>query len=802
MKCFIKADRLKSLDNKKIDLKKLSYGVLLILFLLFVISLFFNPIQFNSPWSPVIYDTKGNLIAAKLAEDDQFRFLPSESVPEKLKKCIVSFEDKRFQHHIGVDFRALARALFQNISHRRVVSGASTITMQVVRISKNTEKRTIWVKVKELYDAVRLELHLSKDSILTVWATHAPFGGNVVGYEAAAWRYFGRSADNLSWAEAATLAVLPNAPALIIPGKNSEKLKNKRDKLIGKLVKLGIIDNTTAELSLDEPVPQSVFSFSETGRWLLQSHAKLTGYKPYTKKNTTIDSDLQERISTIVKNYSSVYKQTNINNIAVLVIETQSGNALAYMGNSPLKETENMWVDNITALRSPGSTLKPILYASMVGRGELLPKMLVPDYPTNIDGYMPRNFDGRWNGALPADDALCRSVNVPFVKLLQQHGITQFNTTLKKMGITTLTKSPGHYGLSIILGGAETTLWEMTGMYASLGRILINYGSNSGRFNKFDIHSPLLYESHTNTIFSETEDYPISPSGIWATFEALLKPERPDIERGWEYFPSSRRIAWKTGTSFGFRDAWAIGTDPKYTVGVWVGNSSGVSASGLLGISKAAPVLFEVFAILPKAESWLKPPHDHMEKIAVCSKTGFLPSEYCPEIDSIYTSRVEFIAGKCPYHVPVHLTLDRKHRTEPAFYAKTIDTVWFLLPPIMSHYYKKRNTIYKPLPKPVPLSNFVANEQNLKIIYPDKNIKIHIPTKIHGKSGKVVFEATHSDNSIAVFWHIDGELVATTVREHKIQTSLLPGNHLLTVIGEDGSFDETNFLITTSETKR
>ncbi|MGI6478423.1 MAG: penicillin-binding protein 1C [Salinivirgaceae bacterium] len=801
MKRFLDTLKRGLANYKELSVRKKLLLLGIVLLLLFVISLFFNSIRFSSPWSPVLYDSKGNLISAALAEDNQFRFFPSDSVPEKLKTCIEVFEDKRFRSHIGVDIRALGRALYQNISNRKVVSGASTITMQVVRISKGVGKRTVWVKFKELYEAVRLDLHLSKDSILTLWATHAPFGGNVVGYEAAAWRYFGRSADNLSWAEAATLAVLPNAPALIIPGKNSEKLKEKRDRLLVKLAKLGIIDETTAELSFDEPVPQSIYTFPETGRWLLQSHSKLTGQNPYKKVNTTIDSYLQERVSTIVRSYSAQYKQTNIHNIAVLVMETKSGNVLAYIGNSTLKGAENQWVDNISALRSPGSTLKPILYASMVGRGELLPKMLVPDYPTNIDGYLPRNFDGLWNGALPADDALCRSVNVPFVRLLQQHGIAQFNTTLKKMGITTLTKSPGHYGLSIILGGAETTLWETTGVYASLGRILLNYSENSGRYDKLDIHAPLLYSTETYPIYSETEDYPISPSGIWAAFEALQKPERPDIERGWEYFPSSRRVAWKTGTSFGFRDAWAIGTDPEYTVGVWVGNSSGVSASGLLGISKAAPVLFEVFAILPKAESWFPQPHDHLTEVAVCSKSGFLPSEYCPEIDTIYTSDVEFVTGKCPYHKPVYLTADRKYRTTPEYSNQRVDTVWFSLPPIISRYYKRRNLLYQPLPKFDPKITVTLNKQNLKIIYPDRNSKIHIPTEIDGKQGKVLFEVAHTDNAVSVFWYIDSELVATTQYEHKLQVLLPQGQHELTVIGEDGSIDETMFYISLSKSE-
>ena len=750
--------------------------------------------NFEEKWSSVLYDNHGNLIAAELASDDQFRFKPSDSVPEKLKICIQSFEDQRFYDHIGIDFRAIGRALIENIRAKKVVSGASTITMQVIRMLRKNRSRSVGVKLLEIIQAIDLDLRLEKDSIITLWATHAPYGGNVVGYEAAAWRYFGRSPDNLSWAEAAMLAVLPNAPALILPGRNTQVLKQKRDKVLNKLVAKNIIDKKTATLAMEEPIPEGVVAIPSLGRYLLQSHMKLFGFNPTKKQNTTINSTLNESVTTIAQRYTDIYRQTKIDNIAILLLETKTGNVLAYVGNSGNKDSENHWVDVIPALRSPGSTLKPILYASMISSGELTPKMLIEDIPTNIDGYMPRNFDGKWNGILPADEALCKSVNVPFVNLLQQHGIVQFNETLKSMGIKSLTQNPSHYGLSIILGGAETSLWDMTGMYASMGRILLNFAQNSGKFHLEDIHPPTIY---TNVRFpvSKNQRFPIAPAGIWATFEALQKPQRPDIERGWQYFPTSRRIAWKTGTSFGFRDAWAIGVDPKYTVGVWVGNTNGSSAAGLIGILKAAPLLIEVFSLLPHSKSWFLPPHDNMNYQTVCRISGFPPNEYCPHIDTLLTTDVELKTGTCPYHKPIQLTSDRLYRTSPDCNHDYLDTVWFSLPPVIEHYYRKRNPGHEIPPLPDPKCQSIQKSKSLQIIYPYNNSSVYIPTELDGTKSKIILEVAQTKPDSPVFWHLDGDFIHTTTYDHKLPLYLNEGTHNLLITDIEGNIDEINFKV-------
>ncbi|MDY0281066.1 MAG: penicillin-binding protein 1C [Salinivirgaceae bacterium] len=780
---------------KNLRQRPIFYGIVAILTILFVGWFMSIPkYEFNAMWSSVLYDNQGNMIAAELSADDQFRFKPGNSVPEKLKICIITFEDQRFQNHMGVDFRAMGRAVIQNAKAKKIVRGASTLSMQVIRMMRNNQERSFANKFSEILQAIHLDLKLEKDSILTLWATHAPFGGNVVGYEAAAWRYFGRSSDNLSWAEAAMLAVLPNAPALILPGRNTNILKQKRDLLLKKLVEKSIIDVQTAELAIEEPIPTSVIPIPSLGRYLLQSHEKLFGFAPTQKTKSTINSNLQESTVKIAQQYARIYKQSKIEHIAILVLETKTGNVLSYVGNVGIKESENHWVDIIPALRSPGSTLKPVLFGSMIGKGELTSQMLIRDVPMNIDGYMPRNFNGKWNGILHADEALCRSVNVPFVNLLQQHGIVQFNETLKKLGITSLTKDPSHYGLSIILGGAETSLWETTGMYASMGRVLLNYGINSGNFQPSDIHPPQIYIDQKHPI-SRNNTYPITPSGIWATFEALQKPERPDIERGWQYFTTSRKVAWKTGTSFGFRDAWAIGLDPEYTVGVWVGNANGTSASGLVGILKAAPILFEVFNLLPQSQSWFLPPHDDLRFRPICRESGYPPNEHCPNIDTVLTSDVELKTGLCPFHRSMQLTSDGKYRTAPDCNNNYIDTVWFAFPPIIEHYYRKINPRHTPIPQPDPTCFAIQKVKSLQIIYPYPNSEIYIPIEIDGSQGRIILEAAHSKIDALLFWHLDGEFIQTTTRDHKVSLFLDYGTHNLLITDEDGNITEINFKI-------
>jgi len=448
---------------------------------------------FPAPTCYVIEDKDGNLLNATIAADGQWRFPYNKNVPQKFIDCITSFEDKRFFKHPGVDPVAIGRAVVKNVKNKGVVQGGSTITMQVIRLSKKDNKRNIWNKLKESILAVRLELSYSKKNILALYTSNAPFGSNIVGLDAAAWRYYGRSADKLSWGEMATLAVLPNAPALVHPGRNRNVLLKKRNRLLDNLLADGKIDKASAELAKLESLPDEPLRLPQNASHLLQRFIKDNkAWKQQTKIKTTIDGNLQKNISRIVQQHQSILKGNGINNVCALVLDVETGNTVAYVGN--IKDAYNREmeadVDVIAAPRSPGSALKPILYAAMLSDGLILPNSIIPDIPTQIGSYAPKNFDLNYDGAVPANRALSRSLNVPAVKMLQQYKYQRFYETLQQAGISTLNNNADFYGLSLILGGCEVTPWDLAGVYASMARTLNHQAKNHGKLDACDFHGP------------------------------------------------------------------------------------------------------------------------------------------------------------------------------------------------------------------------------------------------------------------------------------------------------------------------
>ncbi|MCK5694615.1 MAG: transglycosylase domain-containing protein, partial [Bacteroidales bacterium] len=375
-------------------------------------------IHFEDPTNTILEDGDGELLSTRITSDGQWRFPDCDSVPFKLSQCIRYYEDQYFRMHPGVNPVSLTKALFRNFRAKRIVSGGSTITMQVVRLSRKGKPRTVSQKVIEMVLALRLELGRSKDEIYRLYASHAPFGGNVVGIDAAAWRYYGRPAFKLSWGEAATLAVLPNAPSMIYPGRNQELLLAKRNGLLEKLLEKGLLDATSCELSKLEPLPGKPLPLPQLTQHLLDRAVK-DGYRG-KRIASSIDKDLQERLIQLVERQHQHLQQNEIHNAAVMVVHIPSGKVLAYVGNtSSDQEGSGSFVDVIGAPRSSGSILKPLLYTLMLDEGELLPHMLVPDIPTHISGYSPLNFDRSYSGAVPAGTALVRSLNVPAVRSLR-----------------------------------------------------------------------------------------------------------------------------------------------------------------------------------------------------------------------------------------------------------------------------------------------------------------------------------------------------------------------------------------------
>ncbi len=741
----------------------------------------------------MLEDADGILLNATIAKDEQWRFPYNENVPEKFISCITTFEDKRFFNHPGIDLIAMARAAKRNMNGGR--QGASTITMQVTRLALKNNKRTVWNKIKESLLALRLEFSYSKKQILALYASQAPFGSNVVGLEVAAWRYFGRAADKLSWAEMATLAVLPNAPSLVNPAKNRQSLLEKRNRLLEQLLQSGKISKEDYALALQEYLPLKPLPLPQHAPHLLQRFAKEHPGE-YSKATSTLQFSLQENLNKIIQQRQQQYKGNGINNICALVLDVETGNVLAYAGNSYDAGNSDIQadVDIITSPRSPGSALKPFLYAAMLSDGMLLPHSIVPDIPTQIAGYTPQNFDKDFDGAVEASMALSRSLNVPAVRLLQQYKYQRFYETLKQVGITTLNNPADHYGLSMILGGCEVNMWQLAGAYASMARIINHDTKNKGKILSSDVHAPKYIDS---LVKNGTEiNFPLDAVSIYYTLQAMQEVMRPGEEGLWQQFSSSQKIAWKTGTSFGFRDGWAIGVTAKNVVAVWVGNADGEGRAGLIGVQTAAPVMFDIFRLLP-AVSWFKKPVYNYSYLPVCRQTGFRANVDCRDVDTLFMPPGAGKSPLCPYHKIIHLDKTGTYQVtaECAAPGDMQHVSWFILPATMEYYYKQHQHDYKMLPPFKEGCTSLATTKEIEIIYPQAGAKIYVPLEISGEKGRTVFIATHRKSNAKIFWSLDDSFLSTTEHFHQLAVNPSPGKHVLTLTDEAGNSISRSFEI-------
>ena len=733
---------------------------------------------FHVPYSTVVTDRNEELLGARIASDGQWRFPPRNTTPEKIKECLITFEDKHFYHHWGVNPFAIGRAFYQNVKNKRIVSGGSTLTMQTIRLARN-ESRTFREKLIEMIWATRLEFRASKEEILSMYISHAPFGGNVVGLDAAAWRYFGHSADDLSWAESAMLAVLPNAPAMIHLSKGRKTLLDKRNRLLKQLLEKKTIDSSTYELAISEPLPDEPHPLPQIAPYLVSRF--------YQERNgeysrSTINKGIQTQVEDLAERWSNEFGRSDIRNLAILVIDIPSNQVVAYCGNVHFDQKQGgNQVDVIQAPRSTGSILKPFLYYAMLQEGSLLPDMLLPDVPVNINGFTPQNFSMQFEGAVPASEALARSLNIPAVTMLQRYGVPKFHSFLQQVGLKTINRSSSHYGLSLILGGAEATLWDVTNAYAMMGRSLLQLPQRSC--------SLLLPTSR----ITESTD-PFQPGAVWQTFDALKEVNRPE-EIDWKSIPSMQTIAWKTGTSYGFRDAWAVGVTPRYAVGVWVGNATGEGKPGLVGAQTAGPVLFDIFNLLPSS-SWFTRPAGIFVEAEVCRKSGHLKGRFCDETDTLLVLPAGLRTEACPYHHLVTLSADESQRiyencanTEP-----TLRKSWFTLPPVWEWYYKQHHPEYKPLP-PFKAGCGEDTFQPMQFIYPPMNARIKLPKQLDGSKGFLTVELAHNNPNATVFWHLDETYQAQTQDFHKISLQPAAGKHSLTAVDGEGNTISTTFFV-------
>jgi penicillin-binding protein 1C len=768
--------------------KKIAYSTCLLLLTGFYFCLP-SPL-FNDPYCYVLLDKKGELLNATISADGQWRFPQADTLPQKFVACITTFEDKRFFYHPGVDPFAFCRAFWKNITGSGSTQGGSTLTMQVMRLAAKTHRRHLGNKLIETVQAMRLECKYSKQKILTLYAAHAPFGGNVVGLPAAAWRYYGVAPQQLSWGQMATLAVLPNAPALVHPGKNRATLLKKRNALLQQLVAAHKLSRADGELAMSEPLPGVPLALPQAATHLLQR------YKKQFPANgavipSTLDAGLQKNVAALVQQHHRLQKNNGINNAAALVLEIATGHTLAYVGNiSGGGQAElEAEVDVIVAPRSPGSTLKPLLYAAALSDGLILPHSLLPDIPMQLGNYTPQNFDLTYDGAVPASNALSRSLNVPAVKLLQQYKYQRFYELLKNIGFANLGQPAQHYGLSLILGGCEASLWELAASYAALAHRLNQANTTAKKNIPLAPYQPVFLQSGSQPVNGAAKNFaaPFDEVAIYFTLMAMKEVMRPGDEGLWQQFGSATPIAWKTGTSFGFRDGWAIGLNKKYVVAVWVGNTDGEGRPGLTGIKTAAPIMFDIFRQLPPG-GWFTQPLQQFVYLPVCRQSGNRAGLHCSTVDTVYCPPKGERSAICPYHKSINVDATAQYRVTTICESTSsmVQKNWFVLSPAMEYYYKQKNADYQPLPPFKPGCNTDEIARAIELIYPQPGAQIYVPLQLNGQRSLTIFNAAHRNSEAKIFWSIDDEFITTTQRFHQIAVNPGAGRHLLTLVDETG----------------
>ncbi|KAF7788005.1 penicillin-binding protein 1C [Pseudoalteromonas rubra] len=528
--------------------------------------------------------------------------------------ALLDYEDRWFYYHPGVNPLALCRALWQWLANGRIISGGSTLTMQVARLL-DPHERSIPGKLKQIARALQLEWHYSKTEILTLYLNLAPFGGNIEGVEAASRRYFNKPARHLSINQSALLVVLPQKPSYNRPDRYPERARAMRNKVLRRLVDSQLVD--TEQLALLSREPISLSYDAQPPLAPLLSRQLKRQYPRQHVIRTTLDHTLQQRLSKLLAN--TKHRLTGKSSAAVLIVHNQRAQVLAYQGSVDFRDDSRFaHVDMIRAVRSPGSTLKPFIYGLGLDLGLIHSQSLMSDIPSNFDGYKPQNLTGQFNGPVSASKALQHSLNVPAIQLLHRIGAERFEQQLSNAQVKLHHQ---HANLAVGLGGTGIELIELARLYRAL--------ASQGKVRDLSLIAH-------NSRYPRSEYALLSPAASWITFEMLSQLSAPD-----RVVPSNRRkIAWKTGTSYGYRDFWAVGVSADYTVAVWVGRPDASPIVGYLGATRAAPLMFDVFDLLPADAHSLALPAQ-VKPVQICWPGGVAhqntPDRACHTQLSAYT---------------------------------------------------------------------------------------------------------------------------------------------------------------------
>ncbi|MBN6149333.1 penicillin-binding protein 1C [Xanthomonas sp. AmX2] len=597
----------------------LRWGAVALLSTLLVLDLAFPlPLPRSRDTSTLVVSADGTPLRAFADVQGVWRYpARPEQVSPLYLQALLNYEDRWFWHHPGVNPWALARAGKQWLFSRRIVSGGSTLSMQVARIldrsADSRRTRTPWGKLRQLLRALQLEAHLSKRQILTLYLERAPYGGTIEGVEAASWAYLGKPAAKLSHAEAALLAVLPQSPSRLRPDRHPEAARAARDKVLERMVELGVWSRAQVDDARIEPVvarslqtPLHAALLAERLRRQQPRHARIV---------STIDADLQRTLEERVGAYFSQLPERT--SAALLVVDNRTLEARAYIGSVAFGDRKRLGdVDMVQAWRSPGSTLKPFLYGMALDDGLIHSESLLVDAPQSFGDYRPGNFDEAFNGPVGAASALRLSLNVPAVDLLDRVGPARFAARLSNAGIGLKFPHGSTPNLALILGGTGAQLEELVGAFAAL--------------NRDGIAGHVRYTPGDTLI----ERRLMSPGAAWIVREVLEANPRPGYGVGTFDVGARPRVAWKTGTSYGYRDAWAIGGTRRYTVGVWVGRPDGTPLPGQYGAVTALPLMFETIDSLPRArgDNAARPLPASVQQVDVCWPLGIAAAQTPPAL--------------------------------------------------------------------------------------------------------------------------------------------------------------------------
>lgn len=750
---------------KKI-IRRIAISIFSIIALVILLDLIF-PLPNLKSYSKVIYSNDGTLMSAFLTSDDKWRMRTElENVSPELIKAILKKEDNWFFWHLGVNPISIIKALIQNISEARIVSGGSTITMQTVRLLEPAD-RTYWNKFLEMLRAFQIELHYSKDEILETYLSLVPYGGNVEGVRSASFIFLNKPPDKLSLAEAVLLTVIPNDPNSLRIDTNPESARLKRNKWLKHFKN----ENFFSERDINDALYEPVIA----GRYEIETIAPhLSNYLNMKLKkeeiHTTLDIRKQRIAERLLSNHVSRVRSKDVSNGAVLIINNKTHAIEVYCGSADFYDNKNSGqVDGVRAIRSPGSTLKPGLYGLAFDMGILTPKMLLYDLPTDFNSYQPENYTNEYHGAVTAEFALRQSLNVPAVNLLKEVGFNKYLNLLIKAGFIQIKKDRRKLGLSLILGGCGVTLKELTEYFSSF--------ANGGSLFPAVIEKG-DYSTDSIKLFSSAACYMLS--------EILSGIERPDLPNELIQMTELPKIAWKTGTSYGKRDAWAIGYNPNYTIGVWIGNFDGKGAPHLAGAAMAVPLLFDLFNAIDHRNNraWFAMPDDCLIR-SVCDKTGQLPGKYCnAKVDDYYIKNVSH-KDVCELQKEIYISKDSsisycKQCLPDSGYVRAVYPVY---DPELTLWYETNGISYRKMPEHNPECTARFTGEGPKIISPSDNFEYFIE---ENSGQQILLQAASKGNVSYHYWYINDKFYKKCKPGQRIFYPALKGKIKITCIDANG----------------